>query len=162
MVDALSRKSALLIEDKQMSRTFRRKVGSNKIIKDGDKQYAASSCRHHGGCDYCKNNRTFEKAISLEDELELLSQDVLEDSLQELTDEDLFVLSVQDFLCSRRSDKKSEPIDTSGTFEDFHERMVALQKQRREENKRKTTQEYKDKLAEGFNKVIEAKTEQEV
>ena len=40
--------------------------------------------------------------------------------------------------------------------------MVALQKQRREENKRKTTQEYKDKLAEGFNKVIEAITEQEV
>lgn len=82
--------------------------------------------------------------------------------MQELTDEDLFVLGVQDFLCSRRSDKKSEPINTSGTFEEFHERMVALQKQRREENKRKTTQEYKDKLAEGFNKVIEAITEQEV
>ena len=46
--------------------------------------------------------------------------------MQELTDEDLFVLGVQDFLCNRRSDKKSEPIDTSGTFEEFHERMVAL------------------------------------
>ena len=68
--------------------------------------------------------------------------------MQELTDEDLFVLGVQDFLCSRRSDKKSEPIDTSGTFEEFQERMFALQNQRREENKRKTTtQEYKDKLA---------------
>lgn len=82
--------------------------------------------------------------------------------MEELTEEDLFVLSVQDFLCKRRSDKKSEPIDTSGTYEEFHERMVALQKQRREENKRKTTQEYKDKLAEGFNKIIEAKTEQEI
>ena len=81
--------------------------------------------------------------------------------MQELTVEDLFVLGVQDFLCSRRSNNKSEPIDTSGTYEEFHERMFALQKQRREENRRKTTQEYKDKLAEGFNKVIDAKKEQE-
>ena len=81
--------------------------------------------------------------------------------LQELTDEDLFVLSVQDFLCSRRSNNKSEPIDTSGTYEEFHERMFALQKQRREENRRKTNQEYKDKLAEDFNKV-DAKKEQEI
>ena len=44
--------------------------------------------------------------------------------MQELTDEDLFVLGVQDFLCSRRSNNKSEPIDTSGTYEEFHERMV--------------------------------------
>ena len=63
--------------------------------------------------------------------------------MEELTEEDLFVLSVQDFLCKRRSDKKSEPIDTSGTYEEFHERMVALQKQRREENKRKTTKSIK-------------------
>ena len=44
--------------------------------------------------------------------------------MQELTDEDLFVLGVQDFLCSRRSNNKSEPIDTSGTYEEFHERMA--------------------------------------
>ena len=44
--------------------------------------------------------------------------------MQELTDEDLFVLGVQDFLCNRRSNNKSEPIDTSGTYEEFHERMV--------------------------------------
>ena len=81
--------------------------------------------------------------------------------MQELTDEDLFVLGVQEFLCNRRSNNKSEPIDTSGTYEEFHERMVTLQKQRREENKRKTTQEYKDKLAEDFNKV-DAKKEQEI
>ena len=29
--------------------------------------------------------------------------------MQELTDEDLFVLGVQDFLCNRRSNNKSEP-----------------------------------------------------
>ena len=81
--------------------------------------------------------------------------------LQELTDEDLFVLGVQDFLCNRRSNNKSEPIDTSVTYEEFHERMFALQKQRREENRRKTNQEYKDKLAEDFNKV-DAKKEQEI
>lgn len=44
--------------------------------------------------------------------------------MQELTDEDLFVLGVQDFLCNRRSNNKSEPIDTSVTYEEFHERMV--------------------------------------
>ena len=44
--------------------------------------------------------------------------------MQELTDEDLFVLGVQDFLCNRRSNNKSEPIDTSGTYEEFHERMI--------------------------------------
>lgn len=44
--------------------------------------------------------------------------------MQELTDEDLFVLSVQDFLCNRRSSNKSEPIDTSGTYGEFHEIMV--------------------------------------
>ena len=38
--------------------------------------------------------------------------------MQELTDEDLFVLGVQDFLCNRRSNNKSEPIDTSGTYEE--------------------------------------------
>ena len=55
-----------------MSRTFRKKIRSDKIIRDGESQYAASSCRHHGSCDYCKNNRTFEKAVSLKDELELM------------------------------------------------------------------------------------------
>ena len=80
--------------------------------------------------------------------------------MQELTDEDLFVLGVQDFLCNRRSNNKSEPIDTSGTYEEFHERMAALRKQRRKENRRKTNQEYKDKLADGFNKVIDTKKEQ--
>ena len=54
-----------------MSRTFRKKRKSDKIIRDGDRQYAATSCRHHGSCDYCKNNRTFEKAASLKDELKL-------------------------------------------------------------------------------------------
>lgn len=52
-----------------MSRTFRKKIKSSKIIRDGERQYADSSCRHHGSCDYCKNNRTFEKAVSLKDEL---------------------------------------------------------------------------------------------
>ena len=55
-----------------MSRTFRKKIKSSKIIRDGERQYADSSCRHHGSCDYCKNNRTFEKAVSLKDELELM------------------------------------------------------------------------------------------
>ena len=39
-----------------MSRTFRKKIRSSKIIRDGERQYADSSCRHHGSCDYCKNN----------------------------------------------------------------------------------------------------------
>ena len=55
-----------------MSRTFRKKRKSDKIIRDGDRQYTATSCRHHGSCDYCKNDRTFEKAVSLKDELELM------------------------------------------------------------------------------------------
>ena len=54
-----------------MSRTFRKKRKSDKIIRDGERQYASSSCHHHGSCDYCKNNRTFEKAASLKDELKL-------------------------------------------------------------------------------------------
>ena len=54
-----------------MSRTFRKNRKSDEIIRDGERQYATSSCRHHGGCDYCKNNRTFEKAVSLKDELKL-------------------------------------------------------------------------------------------
>ena len=52
-----------------MSRTFRKKRKSDKIIRDRDRQYADTSCQHHGSCDYCKNNRTFEKAVSLKDEL---------------------------------------------------------------------------------------------
>ena len=58
-----------------MSRTFRKNRKSDEIIRDGERQYADSSCRHHGSCDYCKNNRTFEKAISLKDELKLMRLD---------------------------------------------------------------------------------------
>ena len=48
--------------------------------------------------------------------------------MQELTDEDLFVLGVQDFLCNCRSNNKSEPLDTSGTYEEFiQERMIKHQ-----------------------------------
>ena len=54
-----------------MSRTFRKKRKSDKIIRDGERQYADTSCQHHGSCDYCKNNRTFVKAASLKDELKL-------------------------------------------------------------------------------------------
>ena len=71
MVVASSLKNVQLIKDNKMSRTFRKKRKSDKIIRDGEGQYAASSCRHHGSCDYCKNDRTFEKAASLKDELKL-------------------------------------------------------------------------------------------
>ena len=54
-----------------MSRTFRKKIKTSKIIRDGERQYADSSCRHHGSCDYCKNNRTFERSASLQDELRI-------------------------------------------------------------------------------------------
>lgn len=71
-----------------MSRTFRKKIKSNKIIKDGERQYAVSSCRHHGSCDYCKNNRTFEKAASLKDELELMR---LENDLSRNRDNQIYL-----------------------------------------------------------------------
>ena len=71
-----------------MSRTFRKKIRSNKIIRDGERQYADSSCRHHGSCDYCKNNRTFEKAISLRDELELMG---LENDLSRTHDNQIYL-----------------------------------------------------------------------
>ena len=71
-----------------MSRTFRKKIKSSKIIRDGERQYADSSCRHHGSCDYCKNNRTFEKAISLRDELELMG---LENDLSRTHDNQIYL-----------------------------------------------------------------------
>ena len=147
MVDVLNRKSAPLIEDKQMSRTFRRKVGSNKIIQDRDKQYVASSCRHHGGCDYCKNNRTFEKAISLEDELELLAQDLTEDCsknadissehlkdrliLSKLWNVDVseimfFYLAAIDEICIYLNDKWVGYFDDSPLFYDSDRRLFLL------------------------------------
>jgi hypothetical protein len=42
-----------------MARTVRTKRKSDKKVKDGTVQYAASSCRHHGSCSYCRNNRLF-------------------------------------------------------------------------------------------------------
>ena len=75
MVVVLSLKNVQLIKGNKMSRTFRKKIKSSKIIRDGERQYADSSCRNHGSCDYCKNNRTFEKAISLKDELKLMRLD---------------------------------------------------------------------------------------
>ena len=71
-----------------MSRTFRKKIKSSKIIRDGERQYADSSCRHHGSCDYCKNNRTFEKAISLRDELKLMG---LENDLSRTHDNQIYL-----------------------------------------------------------------------
>ncbi len=40
-----------------MSRTVRRKRKTEKKVRDGENQYAAASCRHHGGCGYCEGNR---------------------------------------------------------------------------------------------------------
>ena len=71
-----------------MSRTFRKKRKSDKIIRDGEGQYAASSCRHHGSCDYCKNDRTFEKAASLKDELKLHE---LENDLSRTRDNQIYL-----------------------------------------------------------------------
>lgn len=42
-----------------MARTVRVKRKSDKKVRDGTVQYVASSCRHHGGCTYCENNRLF-------------------------------------------------------------------------------------------------------
>ncbi len=43
-----NRKFRYLIEDH----------AANKV-RDGAVQYAANSCRHHGGCPWCEGNRTF-------------------------------------------------------------------------------------------------------
>lgn len=43
-----------------------------------------------------------------------------------MTDEDKFIVSVQDFITSRGK-KKGIPLDTSGTFEEFHDRISDLQ-----------------------------------
>jgi hypothetical protein len=42
-----------------MARTVRTKRKSDKKVKDGTDQYASRSCRHHGSCSYCRNNRLF-------------------------------------------------------------------------------------------------------
>jgi hypothetical protein len=42
-----------------MSRTKRISRRTFKVVRDGTWQYAAASCRHHGGCKYCLANRTF-------------------------------------------------------------------------------------------------------
>lgn len=42
-----------------MSRTYRRARRSSRSTRDGAFQYAAASCRHHGGCPVCTGNRTF-------------------------------------------------------------------------------------------------------
>jgi hypothetical protein len=42
-----------------MSRTIRRQRGTNQRVRDGYPQYSSSSCRHHGSCNYCANNRLF-------------------------------------------------------------------------------------------------------
>lgn len=42
-----------------MSRTIRRNRKTDRKDKlDKDFQYGAASCRHHGGCPYCEENRT--------------------------------------------------------------------------------------------------------
>lgn len=65
-----------------MSRTFRKKRKSDEIIRDGERQYAASSCRHHGGCSYCEDNRTFERFPSFQQEIQLLMDDLTENCSQ--------------------------------------------------------------------------------
>jgi hypothetical protein len=43
-----------------------------------------------------------------------------------MTEEYKFIVSVQDFITSRGK-KRGVPLDTSGTFEEFHDRMSDLQ-----------------------------------
>ena len=71
-----------------MSRTFRKKIKSNKIIREGERQYTDSSCHHHGSCDYCKNNRTFERSASLQDELRIYE---LENNLSTTHDNQIYL-----------------------------------------------------------------------
>lgn len=52
--------------------------------------------------------------------------------------EDRFVLAAQEMLVSRRRGP-GRVIDTSGSFEEFSERMNALRAQRRAENEQKST-----------------------
>ena len=42
-----------------MARTIRTKRKSDKKVREGTTQYNDSSCRNHGGCGYCKDNRLF-------------------------------------------------------------------------------------------------------
>ena len=41
-----------------MSRTYRKYHRDGKQIRDGRWQYASRFCEHHGGCPFCKSNRT--------------------------------------------------------------------------------------------------------
>ncbi|MNO80852.1 hypothetical protein D3C76_720720 [compost metagenome] len=40
-----------------MSRTIRKHRYTGAIMRDGQPQYAAPSCNHHGGCPWCEANR---------------------------------------------------------------------------------------------------------
>lgn len=42
-----------------MARTMRKQRKTSKKVRDGVVQYAAASCRNHGGCPYCESNRLF-------------------------------------------------------------------------------------------------------
>lgn len=40
-----------------MSRTIRQHYRTKRVMRDGDRQFAAGSCNHHGGCGWCEGNR---------------------------------------------------------------------------------------------------------
>ena len=42
-----------------MSRTYRKYHKNGKVIRDGQWQYPSRYCKHHGGCDWCRSNRTY-------------------------------------------------------------------------------------------------------
>lgn len=64
-----------------MSRTLRKRRKSDEIIRDGERQYAAASCRHHGG-GIGDENRTFERFPSFQQEIQLLVEDLTENCSQ--------------------------------------------------------------------------------
>jgi len=45
-----------------MARTVRTKRKGSGVVRDGMIQFPVRSCRHHGSCGYCVQNRTFSRA----------------------------------------------------------------------------------------------------
>ena len=117
-----------------MSRTFRKKIKSSKIIRDGERQYADSSCRHHGSCDYCKNNRTFEKAVSLQDEIVLAEDNsdwwIVEDNYSEkdgYTFSESYQQEYNDVMISRSQNKDGYYLIKGKTRDEIFEELTKLQ-----------------------------------
>ena len=117
-----------------MSRTFRKKIKSSKIIRDGERQYADSSCRHHGSCDYCKNNRTFEKAVSLQDEIVLAEDNsdwwIVEDNYSEkdgYTFSESYQQEYNDVIISRAQNKDGYYLIKGKTRDEIFEELTKLQ-----------------------------------